>query len=174
MVLVLVTGAALGTWGAQWLATGPGVGSEIRIPVPEVFGERVRVEVLNGGGQAGMAREATGHLRDRGFDVVKMGNRIPFDEDSSFVLDRVGDVETARRVADALRIPHVRSEPDPNLFADVSVVLGRDWSPDQLPALETEPRMTPWWDIRRFLKRPGAPTPPGARLADPDPNEDGT
>ena len=96
-------------------------------PPPPALGVRVRVEVLNGGGQAGVARGATELLRDAGFDVVFFGNAGSFDQDSSLVLDRVGRPEWARAVAEALGIHNLRSEPNPNLYLDVSVVLGRDW-----------------------------------------------
>ena len=171
MVLVLATGAVLGTVGAQWLGAGTSATSSgIRIPVPEVFGERIRVEVLTGGGVDGLAREATGFLRDRGFDVVEVGNWVSFDEDSTFVVARTGDLEGARSVADAMGVREVRAEPDPNLFADVSVVLGRDWSPDRVVRPDRPVGDPPWWDLRQYLERPGAP-PSGARLADPDPGE---
>ena len=100
-------------------------------PPPPALGVRVRVEVLNGGGQDGVARAATEVLRDAGFDVVFFGNAGSFDQDSSFVLDRVERPEWARAVAEALGIHNLRSEPNPNLYLDVSVVLGRDWvAPD--------------------------------------------
>ena len=41
----------------------------------------------------------------------------------------VGDLETARAVARVLRIGTVVSEPDPNLYVDVSVLLGSAWTP---------------------------------------------
>src|SRR5690606_27326945 len=62
--------------------------------------ERLRIEVLNGAGVAGLAREATERLRDRGFDVVYFGNASEFGRDSSLVIDRVGREEYARAVAD--------------------------------------------------------------------------
>lgn len=92
---------------------------------------RVRVEVLNGAGRAGLAREATERLRDRGLDVVYFGNAREFGRDSSLVLDRVGREENARAVAEALGITAVRSEPDSTLLLDVTVILGRDWPATQ-------------------------------------------
>jgi len=89
--------------------------------------QRVRVEVLNGAGRPGLAREATERLRDRGFDVVYFGNARGFGRDSSIVLDRVGKEETARAVAAALGITVVGSEPDSTLLLDVTVILGKDW-----------------------------------------------
>ncbi len=101
---------------------------------------RVRVEVLNAGGRRGAAHEATELLRKRGFDVVYFGNADSFGEDPSVVLDRVGRRDDARVVADALGIDSVRSEPDPNLYLDVSVMLGREWRPiDTLPGKGKRP-----------------------------------
>lgn len=117
-VVSFVAGIRKGGGGGGALAT------------PEPFGaERVRVEVLNGAGRAGLAREATEHLRDRGFDVVYFGNAREFGVDSSIVLDRVGREEVARAVAKALGIATVRSTPDSTLHLDVTVILGQDWPP---------------------------------------------
>jgi hypothetical protein len=88
---------------------------------------RVRIEVLNGAGQAGLAREATDRLRERGFDVVYFGNAREFGQDSSIVLDRVGREEAAQVVANALGITTVRSDPDSTLLLEVTVILGKDW-----------------------------------------------
>jgi LytR cell envelope-related transcriptional attenuator len=90
--------------------------------------QRVRVEVLNAAGVGGMAREATDRLRDAGFDVVQWGNARSFDHDTTVVIDRVGRLELAQDVANAMGIRNVRSEPDSNLYVDVTVLLGRDWS----------------------------------------------
>ena len=90
---------------------------------------RVRVQVLNASGRPGLAREATGLLRDRGFDVVEFGNGKGFPPDTSIVLDRAGRAEMARQVADAVHIRRIAARPDSNLYLDVTVVLGRDWKP---------------------------------------------
>ena len=141
--------------GALWYA---GVRRAER-PTPEgevtaAPSERVRVEVLNAGGVSGRAREATERLRSVGFDVVQFGNARSFDRDSSLVIDRVGRPELARAVANALGIRNVLTEPDPNLFVDVSVLLGRAWSARTgaaSPAREPPPRA--FWDPRGWLGR---------------------
>jgi len=149
--VVLLVGALVGSALSQWHGTAI-------VPLPQkirpLATSRVRVEVLNGGGSAGAAREVTESLRELGFDVVFFGNAGTFDRDSSEVLDRVGSLERARSVADALGIRNVRSEPDSNLYLDVSVVLGRDWQP--APPPEEEPaggRSRPWWDPRGWVGR---------------------
>lgn len=171
IVVVLVTGAVLGTWIAQWAQPG-GVGVEaVRIQIPTVFGERVRVEVRNGGGLDGMARAATDLLRDAGFDVVEVGNWETFDVDSSFVMVRTEDLEPGRRAADILGISDVRSEPATNLYVDVSVVLGSDWSPERVRSTPDGNARRPWWDLRQYFERPEALPPEGARLVDPEQEE---
>lgn len=118
------------------------------------LGERVRVEVLNAGGVRGMAREATLWLRDVGFDVVDIGNADAFDpERASTVIDRVGRPDLARSVADALGIDIVLSQPDPNLYVDVSVLLGSDWIRPDLRAGPSGAPVRARWDPRRWMGR---------------------
>ena len=100
-----------------------------RAPAPDVNAPaegRVRVQVLNATDTRGLARRATSHLRDHGFDVLEIGTwneRL----DSTVVLDRSGHPEWARRVADALGGARVESRPDSSRYLDVTVLLGRSW-----------------------------------------------
>ena len=91
--------------------------------------ERVRVEILNGGGVPGAAARATELARAAGYDVVYFGNAPTFDHARSEVVDRVGRSDFARGVAEALGIDNLRSEPDEDLYVDLSVILGQDWQP---------------------------------------------
>lgn len=88
---------------------------------------RVRVEVLNATTTAGLARTATNVLRDRGFDVVDTKNAPRGTPPQSVVIDRVGNLEQARQVADALGISHVETRRDPSLILEVTAVVGSDW-----------------------------------------------
>ena len=88
--------------------------------------ERVRVQVLNAAGTRGLARRATQHLRDRGFDVLEVGTSAQL-LDSTLVLDRSGHPEWAQRVADALGGARVEARPDSSRYLDVTVLLGRSW-----------------------------------------------
>ncbi len=169
VVVVLVTGAFLGSAISQWW-TAPRL-PDAPLPAMPIFGaERVRVEVLNGGGNSGMARSATDELRDRGFDVVYFGNDSLSDRPTSFVIARTERVDFARAVADALGIRTVRDDPDANLYLDVSVVLGAEWAPDSIPARGEAQgdgsEKSRWWDPRGWIKRPGAPD-QETRLVDP-------
>jgi len=148
VVAVLALGALVGSAISQWSPARDLAGTGQKGGAAK---ERIRVEVLNGGGRVGVAREATDQLRDLGFDVVFFGNAVSFDRDSSLVLDRVGRLDAARDVADALGIRNVRSEPDSNLYLDVSVVLGKEWMPP--PGVEAPANVTrPWWDPRGWVR----------------------
>ena len=99
-----------------------------------------------------MAREATDVLRSVGFDVVSFGNAGSFDQVESVVVDRVGNPNPAISVASVLGIRNVRSEPDSNLYLDISVLLGSQWL---LPLDSTryeEPVRVMWWDPRNWLQ----------------------
>lgn len=147
--IVLLAGAFLGSAVSQWWTPASSTAAGGRSGAAQ--GERVRVEVLNGGGVPGRAGEATEALRDAGFDVVFFGNAATFDLDSSVVLDRVGDPEPARAVADVLGIRNVRSEPDSNLYLDVTVMVGSEWAPAQRdPGGEQTPARR-WWDPRGWF-----------------------
>ena len=147
----LGVGTALVALGVVALGrSGDGAGQG-DAPTPPA--ERVRVEVLNAGGVSGLARTATLRLRAAGFDVVQFGNARSFDRDSSVVIDRIGRSDLAEGVANALGIGNVLSEPDPNLFVDVTVLLGRTWSGREGGSpVGTPPSRAPW-DPRGWLGR---------------------
>lgn len=91
---------------------------------------RIEVAVRNGAGVTGLAREATLHLRRRGFDVLETGN-LRGGRDSSVVVVRdSSDAERARRVAAALGLPYHRIEVRALRPSDpqVAVELGRDYA----------------------------------------------
>ena len=105
-----------------------GIGSADRAPA----GVRVRVQVLNATSTRGLAQRATGHLRDRGFDVVEIGtNRERMD--STLVLDRSNHPDWATRVAAAMGGANVLSRPDSSRYLDVTVLIGADWRPPPDP-----------------------------------------
>jgi hypothetical protein len=94
-------------------------------PVP---GERDRivVEVLNASGATGLARTATGRLRDAGVDVVYYGSDTASALDSTEVLVRRGSAAAGERVREVLGAGRVRAAPDAARLVDVTVRLGRD------------------------------------------------
>lgn len=94
--------------------------------VPE--GVRIRVEVLNGTTTRGLARRATFHLRDLGFDVVGSGNAATR-EDSSVVLVHTGRMDWGELAARALGGARLEARPDTSRYLDLTIVLGSAWRP---------------------------------------------
>jgi hypothetical protein len=111
-----------------------------------------RIEVLNASGRSGLARAATGRLRDGGFDVVHFGNAAGFSGDSSIVITRTADDTVARAVARHLGIELVQAGPDTSLLVDATVILGRDWSANGTADADTET----WRARLRRWVRPGS------------------
>jgi hypothetical protein len=168
IVVILALGVFMGSALSQRWQVPEAEGGVLPIRRPQ---SRVRVEVRNGAGQVGLARAATDVLRDHGFDVVFYGNADAFGRDSSVVLDRVGRVDLARDVADALGIPRVLSQPDSNLYLDATVVLGEDWSaPEPASPSERDAKTPPWWHPKRWVgaRKPSGQEPaPAGPVADP-------
>ncbi len=150
--VVLTAGIFIGSAVSQWK---PLPQQERTEPQPQNSTAaglgRVRVEVLNAGGRDDMARLATDYLRDRGFDVVYFGNAEAFGQDSTVVLDRASRPGAAAAVGRALGTHWVESQPDTNLYLDVTVLLGGDWAPD-VTEEGGQGEEARWWDVRRFLR----------------------
>lgn len=95
----------------------------------DLGGNVIQVEILNGSRIDDLAAKTRNYMRDHDFDVVKVGNYVRFDVDSSMVIDRVGDLQSAKKVANVLGISHdrVTQDIDLDIYLDVSVVLGHDY-----------------------------------------------
>ena len=93
-------------------------------------GQVRQIDLLNGCGVQGAAQKFTAYLRARGYDVVEMKNYKTFDVRESLIIDRTGDVETARRVAYALGVSekNILQQINHDYFVDVSVVVGKDFA----------------------------------------------
>ena len=90
----------------------------------------IRIEVLNGCGDKGIAAKFTDYLRARSFDVVNTGNYRNFEVDSSFVIDRRSlQRNYGNRLAESLGITHNRVEPilSEEMALEATLVLGKDY-----------------------------------------------
>jgi hypothetical protein len=103
-----------------------------RVDAEAPAGVRIRVEVLNATRVRGLARRATMHLRDRGFDVVNVGTSREV-RDSIVVLDRSGHPDWAALVARALGGARVEQALDSSRYLDVTVLIGATWRPPAEP-----------------------------------------
>ena len=89
----------------------------------------IQLDVLNGCGVKGIAAKITNALRAGGFDVVEMRNYKTSHIPKTLVVDRVGNMEAARRVAASLGISerNVIQQINPDYFVDVSLIIGDDY-----------------------------------------------
>lgn len=96
---------------------------------PELIGDIIQLEVLNGCGVPGLANDFTSALRKNGFDVVETGNFKNFDMQNTVVIARTFNTKNAQRVADALGIAeeHVFIEASEDFYLDATVVIGSDY-----------------------------------------------
>ncbi|HRP07477.1 MAG TPA: LytR C-terminal domain-containing protein [Gemmatimonadales bacterium] len=95
----------------------------------EPFARTIEVEVLNGGGAAGAARDAALRLRRARFDVVSWGNAPVALADTATrnvrILVRRGDTAGVGRVAAVLGRSDVVDAPDPARLVDLTVIIPR-------------------------------------------------
>jgi hypothetical protein len=90
----------------------------------------IEVEVQNGCGVPGLAKDVATYLRDRGFDVVDFKNWENWDEPRTLVVDRTSeDAQNANKVAAALGLGEegVIAQQSPSRGVDVTVILGKDY-----------------------------------------------
>jgi hypothetical protein len=97
-------------------------------PAPVIPSRVIQLDVLNGCGVKGAGAKFTKFLRGSGFDVVEMKNYSSSGVRTTLVIDRVGNLEAARRVATALGVApsNVIQQINADYFVDVSVVIGED------------------------------------------------
>lgn len=95
----------------------------------QVNTSKIKIEVLNGCGIAGVAEKLTDYLRTSGFDVVKLGNYRSFQIENSIVIARNEKIQNAQRVAVAsgLSPESVIQQTNPKYLLDVTFILGKDY-----------------------------------------------
>jgi hypothetical protein len=86
----------------------------------------IRVQVLNGSGEGGVAAKVALFLREGGFHVVQVDNADRQDYFATLVVARRADPAAARAVAHYLGSPPVIRQAWGSDVADVTVVLGSD------------------------------------------------
>ncbi len=104
------------------------IGRKVYLPV--YSGERlnriVKVEVWNATERKDLAYDVQRRLREYGIDAVRWGNFGIYKKYTT-VIDRLGDVELAHKVARIVGSSVVKTEIDKTRFVDLSIVLGSDY-----------------------------------------------
>ena len=86
----------------------------------------VEVQVLNESQVERGALRLARLLRERGFDVVEIGNGSRVGRTETEVIVRGDDMEKGAAIARALNCKLLRSEKKPELLLDVTVLVGQD------------------------------------------------
>lgn len=86
------------------------------------------VEVLNGCGVAGAARTVADRLKEAGFEVTRMDNAPNRDYEGCRIITRKGKTEPVQRMAQILKCSDIREETVASSAADVTVIVGRNYS----------------------------------------------
>lgn len=97
---------------------------------PQLIGDVIQVEVLNGAGVSGLAGNFTSTLRSNGFDVVQTGNFDNFDMEETVVISRDFDTSSAEKVARALGVSeeNILVEASDDFYLDATIVIGADFN----------------------------------------------
>lgn len=132
VLLVIVLAGAAVVMRARQTSTPilSSIGARAEVRAPE--GVRIRVQVLNTTAERGLARRATRLLRDRGFDVVDLGNASPT-IDTTMVLDLSGHPAWAAAAAKVMAPARTRVRQDSSRYLDITVLIGSTWRPPTEP-----------------------------------------
>ena len=90
-----------------------------------LWGQGIRVVVLNGTSISGLASRVAEKLKEHGYDVLEIGNAERRTE-TTLILDHRGYARRAQRVASAVGCGVISAEPDGDNPADVTIILGSD------------------------------------------------
>jgi LCP family protein required for cell wall assembly len=117
---------------------------------PTVKRSEVRVTVLNGSGEPGVAGEAADDLTRAGFEVVGVGNADSFDYERSLIRYS-GEGGAATTLASVLR--GVDSTQAPTAGPELELVIGKNYTGVQGSSADASPTPTPTISARRATNR---------------------
>jgi hypothetical protein len=88
-----------------------------------------QIDVQNGTGENCVAADFRAYLKKKGFDVVEMGNYKNTDVNKTMVIDRTGNKNAAKKVAESLGIneKNIIQQKDTTSFLDATVIIGKDY-----------------------------------------------
>ena len=89
----------------------------------------IQINILNATGENRIGARFRDYLKAKGFDVVDMGN-YKAEVEKTMVLDVIGDISKAKRVADAVGVSHrnVVQQLDKTKYIDATVIIGKDYN----------------------------------------------
>ena len=89
----------------------------------------IKMEILNGCGDSGVASRYTKFLMSLGYDVLDNSNASSFNYEKSIIKLHTANRDMAKEIAKAMGIEEesIAEELNPNLTFDVSLILGKDY-----------------------------------------------
>lgn len=93
--------------------------------------EDIKVEVLNGMGERGIANKLAVYLRRNNVDVLKADNADHHNYPNTIIIQRNENLKSLKKVADAFGINYkdsgrIHVEPDESTGVDVTIIIGKD------------------------------------------------
>ncbi|MDI3540818.1 MAG: polyisoprenyl-teichoic acid--peptidoglycan teichoic acid transferase [Thermosediminibacterales bacterium] len=85
----------------------------------------IRIQVLNGTGEVGLANRVAQDLKKEGFNVVGTGNADKFDYENTVVIYRDGNIEQAKKIALLVGGSELVQKDFMDADADILIILGR-------------------------------------------------
>ena len=116
-----------------------GYGFFIRHAGAHEIPQGLRIEVLNGTGQKGLAQKVARSLMERGVDVLKVGNADHFDYRESIISVRSPNTKIVA-LARAMGCGNVVEQLKEDSFVDATLTIGADYSSLDL-GVESESRL---------------------------------
>ena len=98
-----------------------GIGRNLSVPE-----DPFQIEVLNGTGEPGVAREVTMTLRRMGIDVLIEGNARNFDYRESVLVDRKGNPELMKKLSRRLGVTMIVTQIQERPRVDATLIVGWD------------------------------------------------
>jgi len=105
--------------------------SSYQVVRPEKPKKKLKVEVLNGCGVPGVAKEITDYLRKKDIDVVYYGNFESWNLSETLVIDRRDhNLSHAKVIGEIIGVKENRMFPQssPQRQLDVTIIIGRNYS----------------------------------------------
>lgn len=88
----------------------------------------IRVEVLNGSGTAGLANKLAEQLKDKGFQVVKVGNADSFNYSETQILDRTGKKSLVREINTLVGSSSSQKFVQNSANSDITIIIGKNFN----------------------------------------------
>lgn len=96
--------------------------------------KKIQLEILNGCGESGVAKQLTNLLKDKKYDIVNSGNyiekgNINWNVEETRIIDQLGTQENARVLADIMGVLYSNVESYENVspIADLTIIIGKDY-----------------------------------------------